>query len=177
MNFDENNEDVYFTSPEDIKGKIKYHAHDNTNEEHIVEYDINASSSSSRSHSMTDEYVLPDVKQNYYPSAPYADTDRPRLKKKVYQDEYDEDHYTLARPVEDWDGDPYIKKANVNEEEKKDSVSSGGIYKCCRLTKRKVIIFVIIAVLLVGVVAGVAVYILSSEKGKEKYQIVNFSNY
>ena len=59
MSLNQNLEDVYFTSPEDIKGKIMFSA----NEEDVVEYDMDESPSNSRPYSMTEEYVLPNFKQ------------------------------------------------------------------------------------------------------------------
>ena len=51
MSFNQNSDDIYFTSPEDIKGKVKFPA----NEEDVVEYDMDESPSNSRTYSMTEE--------------------------------------------------------------------------------------------------------------------------
>ena len=166
MSFNQNLEDICLTSPEDIKGKIKFPA----NEEDVVEYDMNETPSHSRPYSMTEEYVLPNFKQNENQTTSQAEINRPRPKKPVIQDEYDEDHYTLARPVEDCSyNSSYLVTANVNDDEIKCSSPSAGRYKICRLTKTKIILIVASSIFVVGILSGVAIHFTSGKKGKLKY--------
>ena len=165
MSVNQNLEHVYFTSPEDIKGKIMFSA----NEEDVVEYDMDESPSNSRPNSMTEEYVLTNFKQNENQSALQAEINRPRPKKPVIQDEYDEDHYTLARSVKDSSNDSsYSVTTSVDDDENKKSSPSAGRYKNCRLTKTKIILIVASAIFVVGILSGVAIHFTSSKKGKSK---------
>ena len=169
MSFNQNLEDIYFTSPEDIKGKIKFPA----NEEDVVEYDMDESPSHSRPYSMTEEYVLPNFKQNENQSARQAEINRPSPKKPVIQDEYDSDDYALARPVEDSSSNSsYSETTNVNDDENKDSSPSVGRYKNCHLTKTKIILIVASAIVVVGILSGVAIHFTSSKKGNSKYVLI-----
>lgn len=169
MSLNQNFEDIYFTSPEDIKGKIMLPA----NEEDVVECDVDESASNSRPYPMTEEYVLPNFKQNENQIALQAEFDRPRPKKPVIQDEYDEDHYTLARPVEDSNySGSYSVTANVDDDENKKSSPSAGRYKNCRLTKTKIILIIASSILVVGILSGVAIHITSSMKGKLYYILI-----
>ena len=169
MSSNQNLEDIYFTSPEDIKGKIKFPS----NEEDVVEYDMDESPSHSRPYSMTEEYVLPNFKQYENQSAHQAEINRPRPQKPIIQDEYDEDHYTLARPVEDSNyNSSYSVTANVNDDENKDSSPSNGRYKICRLTKSKIIIIIASSIVAVGILSGVAIHFTSSKKGNLKHILI-----
>ena len=111
MSIEESSIDIYFTSPLDIKGKIK----PPIDEEGVIEYDIDHSQSSSRTCSMTEEYVLPNSNQESNQHEMKSELQHSRPIKPVIQDEYDEDLYCLARSVED--GTASVR-SDVNEKPK-----------------------------------------------------------
>ena len=139
MSIEESSIDIYFTSPLDIKGKIK----PPIDEEGVIEYDIDHSQSSSRTCSMTEEYVLPNSNQESNQHEMKAELQHSRPIKPVIQDEYDEDLYCLARSVED--GTASVR-SDANEKPK---------YSNIWLSKRNIVIFVLILLCIIG---GIAIY-------------------
>ena len=174
MSFDENPIDIYFTSPQDIKGKLK----PRTDEEGVVEYDMDdypprsrpysmtseysmtgeyvLTPSCSRAYSMTGEYVLPDPKLKNYGQDIPADMQQPRPKKTVIQDEYDEDHYTLARPTESYADTVHREKSLDGE--KKDSNLAKRHDTRFHLTKKKIPMCVLSSSIFLFVLGGVGMY-------------------
>ena len=84
--------------------------------------------------------------------------------------EYDEDHYTLARPTEGYnDNESYSVKTKVNDEANVDSSPSSGRLNCClRLTKTKISIFIVCTMFFACIVSGVVIYFTLNTKGKLK---------
>ena len=139
MSSEETSTEMYFTSPEDIKAKIK----PPLEEKGVIEYDIDDSPSSSRTCSMTVEYVLPNSNQESNQRETQAEVQRSRPFRPVIQDEYDEEFYCLARSVDDG------STAARFVEKKKPK------YSDIWLTKRNIIICVLILLCIIG---GIAIY-------------------
>ena len=138
--------DIYFTSPEDIKGKIK----PPVDERGVIEYDIDDSTSSSRTCSMTGEYVLPNSNLESNQLEIKEEVQHSKPKRPVIQDEYDEDLYCLARSVED---DTGTVRSAENDNPK---------YSDIWLTKRNAIICLLILLFIMG---GLAIYFGSIRTG------------
>ena len=145
MSSEDSSTDIYFTSPEDIKVKIKPVMIEPSpvDEEGVIEYDIDDSPSSSRTCSMTGEYVLPNSNQESNQLEINAESQHSRPKRPVIQDEYDDDLYCLARSVEDG-------TATVRADE-----NDKPIYSDIWPTKRNIIICLLILLFIMG---GLVIY-------------------
>ena len=139
MSSEESSTEMYFTSPEDIKAKIK----PPLEEEGVIEYDIDDSPSSSRTCSMTVEYVLPNSNLESNQRETQAEVQRSRPFWPVIQDEYDENNYCLARSVED--GTATVQSNESNKPK----------YSDIWFTKRNIIICLLILLFITG---GLAIY-------------------
>ena len=139
MSSEESSTEMYFTSPEDITGKIK----PPVDEEGVIEYDIDDSPSSSRTCFMTVEYVLPNSNQESYQHEVQAEVQHSRPMRPVIQDEYDEELYCLARSVEDGADTVRSDENNIPK------------YSDIWLTKRNIIICVMVLLCITG---GLALY-------------------
>ena len=153
-----------------------------TVEEGVIEYDMDdspptsrphspvpstsLSSSSSRSPSPIGEYVLskptPKIqKDDFQVSTPVN-----RQKKQVVQDEYDEDHYTLARTENQVDvarSDLEIIPTENLEKNSSDSSEKGD--RSFLLSKKTLIICFVSILVIISVGGGVAAYFLIKQKG------------
>ena len=146
MSSDESRAEIYFTTTQDIKGKIQ----PRFNEEGVLEYDLDKVLSSSRPSSMPVEYVLSNSIQESNQHENQAEVQHFRLERPIIQDEYDEELYCLARSDED-------SKAPVRSDENNKTKDADAW-----LTKRNIIIC---ALILLFVMGGVAIYFGSISAG------------
>ena len=146
MSSDESRAEIYFTTTQDIKGKIQ----PRFNEEGVLEYDLDKVLSSSRPSSMPVEYVLSNSIQESNQHENQAEVQHFRLERPIIQDEYDEELYCLARSDED-------SKAPVRSDENNKTKDADAW-----LTKRNIIICVLILLFVMG---GVAIYFGSISSG------------
>ena len=134
---DKSTTEIYFTTSQDMKGKIE----PQFEEKGVVEYDLDKSLSSSRPCSMPVEYVLSNTIHKSNQLENQAELKHLRLERPVIQDEYDEELYCLAR--KDGDGDAAVMSYEKNE------IKGSDVW----LTKRNVIIFMLILLFVMGAVA------------------------
>ena len=158
MSDDESPTDLYFTSPEDIKGKVK----PPIDEDGVVEYDMDESPPSSRPCSMKVEYVLSNSNQESIQHDIESEVQHYRPKRQVIQDEYDEELYCLARTVEDGGA---VVRIDENHAGKGSNVW---------LSKRNILICVLILLFIIG---GVATYFGLTKTGISLKSICTKSKY
>ena len=157
MSIDENSIGIYFTSPQDIREKSKSISH----QEDVDEYDTDDSPLSSSPCSMTEEYVLPNSRPGYIPEEVQVEMEKPRPKRCAIQDEYDDDLYCLARPVEE---DASTIKTEQKKEEENNYNPSFGLEKRRYITKKVLIICIFLSVAFV--VVGAVAYFSTNTSGK-----------
>lgn len=101
MSSDQDPVDIYFSSPE----AIKEIARTKKKEGDEVEHNLEDTPRSFRTNSMSEEYVCSTMSEQYVSPKTLPETNhddvkpenqRPRRKKLAVQNEYDEDHYSLA---------------------------------------------------------------------------------
>ena len=156
MSIDENLIGIYFTSPQDIRKKSKSISH----QKDVDEYDTDVSPLSSSPCSITDEYVLPNSKPVYISEEVQVEMEKPRPKRCVVQDEYDDDLYCLARPVEE---DAGTIKAEQKKEEENNNPSFG-LEKHRYITMK--ILIICIFMFVVFVLVGAVAYFSTNTSGK-----------
>ena len=130
-----------------------------TNEFGEVEYDLDYSPPTSKRESLECQYVLPESKPKTDLKNAPEKISQPVQPKKVVQDIYDEDHYTLARPSSN---SSFEAIKNPKTEDDNFSKEHDGI--CTIFKKKKIFIFIcIFLVLCIG--GAVAAYLtLGNEK-------------
>ena len=134
-----------------------------TGDEDFFEYYEKDSPSHSRPQSIPEEYVLANPSEESNPNDSHDRNPITRRAKPIIQDEYDEDHYTLAWPSKG-ENDAVIQAKNNNDK------PSG----YCTFTKNKKILGFFAVLLLVCVIIGVVFY-ATLGRNKVKADISTFS--
>ena len=166
MSCDKDPIEVYFCPPP----KINVNKNPGTNETGkepgpndfgVIEYYMEESPSSFRRGSSTDEYVLSNPVEIKCKNDTQVGAQQPRQKKPVIQDEYDENHYCLARPSDD--GTDTIRITRGDNE--KNNTTNLGWNENCFVMKNKKIIWFLCILVVVFAAGGVIAYLTLGKKG------------
>ena len=102
MSFDEHDNGVYLTCPNDLEQRrmVNFNTKTETGSETIEykSYYLEDYPPFSEDNSIPDEYLLERPSKNVSRKNTSSDAQQPRPTKAIIEDIYDEDHYTLARP-------------------------------------------------------------------------------
>ena len=135
-----------------------------TNEFGEVEYYLDYSPPTSKRNSLECEYVLSESQPKIELENAPEEIFQPVRLKKVVQDVYDEDHYTLARPSSNSNLEA-IKIPKSEDYKASNSNSLEGSNGICSISKKKKMIIVITIFLVLCIGGGVAAYLtLGNEK-------------
>ena len=118
-----------------------------TGDENFFEYYEKDSPSLSRPQSVTEEYVLANPSEESNPIDTQDRDPLPKRTRPIIQDEYDEEHYTLARPSESENDAVIPEKSNSDKP-----------MRYCTFTKNKKVIGFFAVLLIVSLIAGMVVY-------------------
>ena len=135
-----------------------------TNEFREVEYDLDYTPPTSRLDSLECEYVYSEEKPKINLKNVPEEISQPIRAKKVVQDIYDEDHYTLARPTSNSTLHDLNILQTVGDNKSADhSKRKDGI---CSISKKKQIIIGISICFVLFILGGVTAYIFLGNKSE-----------